>query len=174
MFDSKRMVSKGYTLWLIPKGESYDKFAGLIKKLANEYGGPIFVPHVTLLGDIKLTESEMIKRTSQLVKSQKAYSISLGKIAYEDYFFRTLIVLAEVIEQLQNLHDLAKKIFEMNIPPYMPHLSILYGEYPAEIKEKIIAEIGRDQTARLEAGSVHLIKGGEVKDWEIIKEFAFS
>lgn len=41
------MISKGYTLWLIPKDEIYKKFAELIKKLAGEYGGLIFEPHVT-------------------------------------------------------------------------------------------------------------------------------
>lgn len=168
-----KFYSKGYTLWLMPKGKIYTKFVQLIKKLGTEYGGPVFEPHVTLLGDIELTEPVMIKRTQQLAKDQKPFMVVLEKIDYEDFFFRTLIVKAKVTEPLQKLHDLAKKIFEMDIPPFMPHMSILYGKYPVAVKEKIIAQIGREQHAQFEIKSVYLIKGGEVKSWKIIKEFPF-
>ena len=168
------MISKGYTLWLMPKDKIYTKFAQLIKKLGAEYRGPIFEPHVTLLGDIELSESEMIKRTKQLVQGQKTFPVILRQIDYQDFYFRTLFVKAEITKPLQDLHNLAKQIFEKNIPPYMPHLSLLYGNYPVDLKEKIIKEIGKDQTAQFEISSVHLVRGGEVEDWKIIKEFTFS
>ncbi len=168
------MISKGYTLWLMPKDKNYQRFANLIKRLAREYNAPVFEPHVTLLGDIELPEAEMIKRTQQLVQGQKSFAVTSKQIDYEDFFFRALFVRAELTEPLQNLHNLAKKIFEMNIFPYMPHLSLLYGDYPQEIKEKIIQEIGREQSAQFEINSIFLIKGGKVKVWKIVQEFNFS
>lgn len=168
------MFSKGYTLWLMPKGEVYNRFESLIKKLAKEYGGPIFEPHVTLLGDIEQSEEEVIRKTEQLVLGQKPFPITLKQIDYQDYHFRALFVRAEITESLLSLHNRAKEIFGMqDIPSYMPHLSLLYGNYPNELKEKIISEIGREQTAQFEVSSVYLIKGGEVKDWQIVKEFPF-
>lgn len=170
-----RFYSKGYTLWLMPKGEIYGKFAELIKKLAGEYGGPIFEPHVTLLGGIELPETEMISKTDQLVESQKPFPVTLRQVDFEDYHFRALFVKAEITPALLSLRERAKKIFGMqDIPPYMPHFSLLYGNYPNELKEKIIAEIGRDQTAQFEVNSVFLTKGGEVKDWKIINEFPYG
>lgn len=62
----------------------------------------------------------------------------------------------------------------MNIPSYMPHLSLLYGNYPVEVKEEIIKQIGRDQTTQFDISSIHLIKGGKVEEWRIIKEFPFQ
>lgn len=172
MFDSKRMISKGFTLWLIPKGEIYKKFADLIKKLGGEYGGPLFKPHVTLLGDIKLSEVEMISKTEKLVKDQKPFPITLRQIDYQEYHFRALFVRAEITDQLLTLHNQAKEIFGIqNIPPYMPHLSLLYGNYPNELKERIISGIGREQPVQWEIDTVYLIKGGKVKEWKIVKEF---
>lgn len=55
----------------------------------------------------------------------------------------------------------------------MPHLSLLYGTYPNETKEKIIKEIGKNQMTQFEVNSVHLVQGGEIKDWQVIKEFSF-
>lgn len=168
------MISKGYTLWLMPKGEHYNRFADLIKRLAHQHGGPVFEPHVTLLGDVELSELETIERTQQLAQGQKPFPITLRQIDYQDYHFRALFVRAEITKSLLSLHNRAKEIFGMqDIPPYMPHLSLLYGNYPNELKEKIISEIGREQTAQFEVSIVYLIKGGEVKDWQIIKEFPF-
>lgn len=167
--------SKGYTLWLMPKGQLYEKLKALIKKLANENNGPAFEPHVTLLGGIELSEEEVIKRTTQLVKDQKPFYVTLKQIEYEDFYFRTLFVKAEITEFSQSLHNRAKQIFEKDIPPYMPHLSLLYGNYPVDLKERIITEIDREQRAQFEVSSIFLNKEfGEIKDWKVIKEFPFK
>lgn len=168
------MKSKGYTLWLMPQGTSYNKFSSLINKLARENKSPVFEPHVTLLGEIMLLEEDVIIRTQQLVSGQKPFLLNLGTIDYEDYYFRTLFVRAKITKPLEALHNRAKKIFKMNILPYMAHLSLLYGSYPNDLKERIISEIGRDQTAIFDVSSVHLIKGGEIEEWKIIKEFPFK
>lgn len=166
------MYSKGYTLWLIPIGEAYAKLSNLIKGLAEEYNGPIFEPHVTLLGDIEITEEEAIQRTGQLVSDQKSFPINLRLVDFENLHFKTLFVKAEITKPLQDLHNRAKQIFKMDIPPYMPHLSLLYGIYPVELKKKIISEIGAIQEATWIVDKITLIKGGEVSEWKIIKVFS--
>lgn len=159
----------------MPQGQIYKKFAELIKRLAKEYGGPVFQPHVTLLGETLFPEKEVINRTGQLISSQKPFQINLAEIGYEDYHFRALFVKAVITKPLLALHERAKKLFGMeNSLPYMPHLSLLYGNYPAEMKEKIIAEIGKEQLSQFEISSVFLKRGGEVKDWKTIKEFPFQ
>ncbi len=168
------MKSKGYTLWLMPKGKIYEKYADLIKKLARENNAPVFQPHITLLGEFMQPQDECIKKTKQLVAGQKPFVINLKEIGFQDYFFRTLFIYAENSKQLLDLHNRAKEIFQMqNIPPYMPHLSLLYGAFPQTVKNKIIQEIGKDQSAQFEIESVYLNKGGEIKDWQIVKEFPF-
>ncbi|MDD5415895.1 MAG: 2'-5' RNA ligase family protein [Candidatus Daviesbacteria bacterium] len=169
------MKLKGYTLWLVPTGEAFEKFNNLIQRLSKQYYAPVFRPHVTLLGEFLQTEEECIEKTKELVKGQKSFTLELGQIYYEDFFFRTLFVKAKITEELQALHDRAKQIFNMtNIPQYMAHLSLLYGTFPVELKEKIIKEIGRDQSAQWEVNKVTLIKGGEVDDWQIVGEFPFK
>lgn len=168
------MISKGYTLWLMPKGTVYERFFGLIKKLALENNGPVFEPHVTLLGEFTNSLEEAIKGAKELVKDQNPFTINLEEIDYQDFYFRTLFVKAQITQPLLALHEHAKALFNMrSIPPYMPHLSLLYGTYPNELKEKIITQIGKGQSAQIEVKSVFLVKGGEIKDWEIVEEFPF-
>ncbi len=168
------MKSQGYSLWLVPTGEANEKFTNLVKELAEENDAPVFQPHVTLLGDFLLSEEESIEKTKQLVAGQKPFTIEVEQIDYEDYFFRTLFVRAKKTIPLLALHNRAKDIFNMQAVPYMPHLSLLYGDFPVELKEKIIKEIGRDQSADFTVNKVTLLKGGEIKNWRIIGEFEFT
>ena len=166
------MKSKGHSLWLVPTGETLNKFSAIIRGLAKEHNAPVFQPHITLLGDLLYPQEECIKRTEQVVSGQKPFIITLKEIDYQDFYFRTLFVKAEKTEPLQVLHNRAKELFnKQDIPEYMPHLSILYGIFPQSVKEKIIKEIGKDQLAQFELKSVHLVKGGEVEDWYIVGEF---
>lgn len=165
------MRSQGYTLWLMPGGREYTRFADLIRKLAKENKAPVFQPHVTLLGEILLEETEAIDKTRQLVLNQKPFIIFLQQIDYEDYYFRSLFIRTKMTDPLLLLHNRAKELFQIQIPPYMPHLSLLYGNFPQEIKDQIIKEIGKDQSDQFKINSIHLVKGGGVKDWKIIEEF---
>lgn len=166
------MKSKGYSLWLVPKGMANNKFGSLINKLAKENQAPVFQPHVTLLGDFMYSEEESIEKTKQLVSGQSPFTIEMEKIDFEDYFFRTLFVRAKKTKPLMILNSRAREIFQMQSQlAFMPHLSLLYGTFSKETKEKIISKIGRDQKAVFEIKSVYLIKGGEIKDWQIINEF---
>jgi 2'-5' RNA ligase len=168
------MISKGYSLWLMPRGTASRKFKGLVKKLADENNAPIFQPHVTLLGDFMYSEEESIKKTKQLVLGQSPFTIEMEKIDFEDYFFRTLFVRAKKTEKLMALNNRAREVFKVQDQlPFMPHLSLLYGIFPLEKKEQIIKEVGRDQSVIFEVNSVILMKGGEIKDWRIIGEFPF-
>lgn len=167
------MKSKGYTLWIVPTNKAHDKFTNLITKLAEDNYAPKFEPHITLLGEIELPEAEIIKKTKQLVSGQQPFVIKMQEIDYEDYFFRTLFVRAEKTKPLLTLHNRAKEIFNMQAIPYMPHLSLLYGDFPVEVKEKIIKDIGKDQSVEFTVNKVTLIKGGEIADWYTVNEFPF-
>lgn len=58
---------------------------------------------------------------------------------------------------------------------YIPHLSLMYGNFPSELKEKIIAEIGKDFNMNFEIKSIHLFSTlGEPEDWYRVKEFALQ
>lgn len=169
------MKAKGYSLWLMPTGKAYDKLSGLIKRLAKEYNAPLFEPHITLLGETMQSEDDVlkrVKRAEQLASGQNPFPITLNSIDYQDFYFRALFVRAEKTDPLQALHDRAKEVFEMqDIPDYMPHLSLMYGNFPQAIKEQIIKDIGRDQATEFTVNSVQIFKtDGEVNAWYRIKE----
>lgn len=170
------MRAKGYSLWLMPTGKVYDKRSNLIKRLAGEHNAPIFEPHVTLISEVMGSENDVLRKVEQLVLGRKSFPITLRTIDYQDFYFRTLFVKADKTEPLQKLHDQACEIFEMkNIPSYMPHLSLLYGNFSQAAKEQIIETIGKNLSARFIVDKIYLFKtDGEVKSWYKVKESLFK
>ncbi len=168
------MKSKGYTLWLVPTGLAFEKYNKLIQKLAKEYNAPVFEPHVTLIGEFMDPVENAVEKTKHLVTGEKPFIIKMNEISFQDFYWRTLFVYAEKSQPLLALHEKAKQIFNMDLPPYMPHLSLLYGMFPQEVKDKIIESIGKDQSAEFKIEKVTLVKGGKVEDWKIIAEFLLS
>lgn len=169
------MTGTGYSINILPAGEEYNRFETLIIKLAEEYGAPLFAPHVTVLGQASPDEEAALKLVEKLVSNQQPFSVSLNKVDYQEYFFRALYVLAEKTEPLVKLHEKAKQFFgKKNEAEYMPHLSLLYGDFKPEIKEKIIKEIGREQPSVFEVKSLHLFRTeGEADEWYSVAEFPF-
>ena len=166
------MKAKGYSLWLVPTGKAYDKLSSLIQRLAKSYNAPIFEPHVTLIGEIMQSENDALRKTEQLASRQNSFQITLNSVDYQDYYFRTLFIRAEKTNLLQALHDRSKDVFEVkDVSDYMPHLSLMYGNFPKAVKEQIIKDIGNDQATEFTVNGLQLFKtDGEVNAWYKVKE----
>lgn len=66
---------KGYSLWLMPQGQTYERLNTIIKNLHKDYLKPQFLPHVTLLEELGLSREEMIDKTSRLAERLKPFVI---------------------------------------------------------------------------------------------------
>jgi 2'-5' RNA ligase len=169
------MQGNGYSVWLMPTGEAYEQFSDLITHLAQAYHGPVFEPHVTLLGGVRQAEDEILRRAAQLVSGQPPLSISLRTVDYHDVYFRALFVRAESTAPLQAFYTRAQALFARHdLPAYLPHLSLLYGDFPQPVKEHITKAIGRDHTTAFPVRSVHVFNThGEAQTWYRVKELPF-
>ena len=170
------MTGTGYSINIIPTGEEYSRFETLIIKLAEEYGAPLFAPHITVLGQASDDEDAALELMEKLAEGEQPFSVTLGKVDYQDDFFRALYVLSQNSDPLLTLYEKAKKIFgRKDTAEYMPHLSLLYGDFKPEIKEKIIKEIGKEQMSVFKINSLHLFRTeGEADEWFEVAEFPFK
>lgn len=166
-----------YTIWLMPAGQLYDELAQIISRLSGEYTAPLFKPHITLLGNIADTEEKIISKTAELAGLLKPFPIFFTALDSLDEYFRCLFIRAKETEGLMQANAKARMIFNrQQDPPFMPHLSLLYGEFPSEIKEQIIAKIGKEFSRTLEVNSLYVAfssKNIDPKDWRVLKEFPF-
>lgn len=167
-----------YSIWLMPSGKVYNKLAKIISQLSEKYSSPHFEPHITLLGLTIGAEEEVITKTFQLAKILQPFEITFNKVDYSDEYFRILFIRVKETKDIMEANLKAREIFNrQGDPKYIPHLSLMYGNFSPEIKEKIIKDIGGKFNIRLRVKSIHLFKlktKGDPKSWCKIKEFVLK
>lgn len=166
-------VKRTFALWLMPTGKAYYELASLIIDLSKKYGSPPFAPHVTLLGGLSGRMEEILSRTSNLSANLRPYTINLTRIEYLDEDFRCLFIRVQETEEVIQANTRTKEIFDRrNDPKYLPHLSILYGNFSSTTKEVIIEKVGRNFELSFEVDKLHLVDtSGRPESWFTEKEF---
>ena len=166
-----------YHLWLKPSGEAYDILATTIQELAGKLKTPIFEPHITLLSPLSGTEEEHDHRTKQLAQQLHPLVITLTEPAYRDEYFQCVFMKALETPSLMEAHAQAKRVFShAGGAVYRPHASLLYGLYPAELKQKLIAALSPTLRMTFGATTVYLIRSesDDPKDWHNLSAVAME
>lgn len=167
-----------FALWIMPEGAVYDRLRGLIKDLSEEFSTPFFEPHVTVLGRIAGDETEMTDRIVRLGKLVTPFRIRLSTLDYTDEYFRCLFIKVEKSKELALLHNTAKEVFcVQDTTPYMPHLSLIYGNLTTDKKKKIVTETGSEFACELGIRTLHLFLASVNTDpgeWRSVKEFPLA
>jgi len=157
----------------MPTGDVCDRLSRIIHQLSARYAAPEFPPHVTLLGSCVGPRRELIWQSARLAASVRPFIIRLEEIAYLEAYFRCLFVHAAVAEPLRKAHQAARQAFgHEREPPFMPHLSLLYGDFPRSLKEGVIQEIGPRLDVQFKVRSLHLYRTrGQPRLWRRVASF---
>jgi 2'-5' RNA ligase len=120
-----------------PKIDS--KLFALIKELSASYGGPVFMPHLTILSSVRGEEKEIHIKTKELAGSINPIKAELGEISYSTTHFQNIFVRVKANPEIMNAHLLAREIFGLvdKNAFYMPHISLLYGDQDMQQRQII-------------------------------------
>ena len=169
-------MTMSHSSWFTPSDKAYDELSKMISQLSKKYSTPSFEPHVTLLGSIIDPETEVFEKISSIANQLQPFEVKLTNVGYQNEFFRCLFIKAEESKELIRSNSLARKLFNRETdPPYMPHLSLMYGNFNPEIKEKIITEIGKEFNISFEVENIRVVSyipgHHDTSGWKIVKEF---
>ena len=165
-------AGKGYALWLLPGEPTFSFLAGEIYRLCQEYSTPRFEPHITLLSRIVLAEEKALAKSTTLARILKPFTIELGDIGYLNEFFRCLFVSVVADTSISKARQAACRVFARQSAPYMPHLSLVYGKLPVQIKKKIAPGLGSLSGHGFWVRRLALYQvSGPVHQWKSIKAF---
>ena len=165
-----------YSLWLMPTGKLLTRLTQMIEELSHDRQQLRFEPHVTLLGTILGSQPDFSSKTRQLASMINPYDIQLDRVDYLDEFFRSLFVRVKPTGPVLEANRKARLIFQQSQDPeYLPHLSLMYGDFPAAAKEEILAKIGREFRHRFKVRTIHLwLTEGASEDWHRVEEFPLN
>jgi 2'-5' RNA ligase len=141
-----------------------------ITDLSRAYHAPVFEPHVTLLSSLPGTEEAISVRCLELGRSLSPIDILLTEPAFADQYFQCVFLKTQETSALMNAHELARKLFVKDPSPYVPHLSLLYGHYSIQLKDKITSTLSQALRLNFTADRFHLIrsKSEHPMDWTSI------
>ncbi|MEK7201505.1 MAG: 2'-5' RNA ligase family protein [Patescibacteria group bacterium] len=176
MIDPSSNKTEGYHLLLEPKGEARERLSTVIATLAAQYGGPVFVPHVTLLAAIpESSEEEFIAKTKELACTLTPFTCTLEGFGAQDSFFRALYMRVRNSEEISLRHRQAGELFGMRQNQYLPHLSLLYGNYAQDQKLQTIDSLQYLNGTSFEVESVHLYSTpGDTSTWKQVGAYPLT
>ncbi|MDL2363045.1 MAG: 2'-5' RNA ligase family protein [Patescibacteria group bacterium] len=172
-------MKRKYGIWILPIGEEKQKLQSLINSIADEYTAPKFIPHISIAGmlceDSQL--DTMKARVDQLAKKINAFTISLGEYGTMEERHRCIYMLAKS-NMLTELFDettiILPEAVKIERNRAMPHMSIVYGEYPQEIKREIISK-HLFNTITMEANGLDLcLSEGPEEKWHSVYHAGFN
>jgi len=174
MFDPKDSKTIGYHLFFLPSGELFDNLQNITSMFAEKYDGAKFEPHLTLLARIpRVDEAELIVKTKKLASIMESFEIELKEVCTEDTYFRALYCKAEPNAKMEEYHQRALEIFDVqDVNVYMPHLSLYYGNIPQSTKDEMIALLSLPASMKFLVDRVYLYRTeGEAPDWVLVGEY---
>ena len=125
------MKGVGFSLWMVPEGDEQRRLADLIESLARRFGRPVFEPHVTLLAGVREAQRDVVARAEALWRTREALPLRFIGLETDDTYFRALYLRVDPGPELLALHEAARGAFGRgDDPPYVPHLSLMYGTPP--------------------------------------------
>lgn len=157
----------------MPTGEVYEKLNSLISQLSEKYNAPYFEPHITLISEILGLEKEIVSKTDQLASVVQPYRIEFSRVEYLDEYFKCLFIRVKETDAIMRANQKARKIFGRETDSqYIPHLSLVYGDFSPQTKKEIIREIGREFNLGFDVDRIHLFStNGKPEVWHRVKEF---
>lgn len=169
-------MPREHSIWLVPTGEARLKLARIIADLSEEYSAPLFPPHVTLIGQLKDPEEELLNKARDLASRLRPLELKLGAVDYLDDFYRSLFVRIEKTRPLLDANRVAREIFgQSGNAPYMPHASLLYGNFEPLLKDQMVSRIGGEFHGSFIVTSIVLYEtGSATKDWQSLGEFTLN
>ncbi len=176
-YKSSRFV--GHSLWMIPTGSALKVYDEIVGTTARQLGTFHFLPHVTLVAALMAPVQDVIERTRHLATLLAPYEFELDDLSQKDAYFQCVFATMKRTDAVVDANETARQVFEEKRldPPYMPHLSLIYGEFDHDRKTNEIIPKLREQlqergvdTRRLPVDAIEIWSTqGDVKDWYLVE-----
>jgi len=166
-----------YALWLMPYIKHRIKLARLINELSDEHGGPSFIPHITLLGNIEGDEKMLINQTFKLASQLKPFTVQIRSLEYLSEYYKSFFIRIEGSDLIDLARSKAQVLFahKKTSSDFMPHLSLIYGYQMDNIQELIKEMVQSEiETELLVDGCQLMAASGPPENWRTVTSLQFA
>lgn len=163
-----------YSLWAVPPQPIFDELTEVIRVLAVKYKGPVFQPHLTILGGIEKDLNEIIKSATKIAEHTPALDLSLGPVSFSTTYYQSVFLRVDATAQLMQLNLDIKKALNGENNVFMPHISLMYGNHEMAVREKIANSIQFPNISFLVSTLVIILEGPGPTEWQPVETISLQ
>ena len=157
-----------YAIWLLFEKEDSKYISEKIQELSKNYHSPIFLPHITVYGLIKLNLDEIHKCVKKSVFNVKQFSVYKKSINHSEEFWKSVFVTLKDNTKLVSISErLTNDLKKFSDYKFEPHISLLYKDLSNSERKKLVNQIKiRD---RFLINKIAILKySNKIENWEIV------
>lgn len=113
--------------------------------LRSVYNFSNFTPHLTVFGDVNVHRQKLVSSVKYIFNGFSPVEIRCDGVADSDNYFKSVFVKFKESETLLALYNELNKSFckytDFGNKPYDPHISLVYGNTPKNIRQDYIKKI---------------------------------
>lgn len=157
------------SVWLVPVKRDKEYLGKIIKDLGGKYDAPVFVPHLTLIGDITINYDELKTAVDEIFKNVKPFKIKKTRINQSEKFFKTVFIEFELDNNLINLFNaISKQTDKRDLSTFKPHLSLIYKTMSEAERKKIMNKLSIKDEFTIGSVYVNAPKEGEKDFYDVL------
>jgi hypothetical protein len=166
------MDAVGISLWWQPTGNVAQVLQARIDALAVAHGAPRFAAHVTLIGRLTGDRPAVLSGCEALAGRLAPFEIELQEHGHERVWTRWLFRYVAPTPAVMGANRAARDVFDRHLDRlYVPHSSLLYGEFDHARTEASLATLPAPAT-RFRVDVLHaVLTDGPVEGWRRIASF---
>ncbi len=163
-----------FSIWLIPDEKDEKELAKIIEDLAERYNSPVFIPHLTLLGNTMINFEDLKSIVDEVFEDKKPFTIKKTRLNQSEQFFKTVFIEFELDENLKNFFELLSiKADKRNTEKFKPHISLIYKIMPKDEKLRIIKNLDVKSNFTINCVYINAPKQGDtdflnVEEWRVL------
>lgn len=159
----------------MPSGDAHVRLRERIAELAAAHGTPVFPPHLTLVGSLGEAPDRLIDALRPVAAAAHRCNIVLEECDGHGSSFRAFYHRVEPSKKLERLRIAVADALDLTITPWVPHVSLLYGDLSEEQREFLVARTEPPLGADFQVDALHLWSTeGEVATWHEIATLPFG
>ena len=168
-------LKKAFWVWCEFSSIDVEYLNQIQKKVQRELRSPEFKIHLTLAGPFNEINPSSIDEIRTYCSQNYPIEVRLFKYDYQEKFFQSFFI---VVSQSKELNDLRNAMFKINhhkpSHPYLPHISLAYGNYEKKAKENLITSLPQLKNS-IAIDKVSIVDIDEdIKLWKASECFTFS
>jgi 2'-5' RNA ligase len=165
-----------FSFWLIPENDLYQELEQVIVENAEKSSSPVFVPHVTLHGPVVSTDKQVVVDVRRAISEIKPFEVQVGDAEFSTTYFQCVFARIRTSAELLNAHlALRNSLGVEEDHVFMPHASLVYGDFDMKIRERIAKEI-KLKITHFMASKITIVRAdsADPKEWGVVDEVGFK